>query len=160
MTPLQTLACSLAYMAGADKKVEIEEKAHLTAVFGKLVTHGDVTERGLAELVKFAFETATQMPIDDFLAEVSMKLSPLQKLAIFINSMDMMLVDGTVVEAENTLLKKMQDSFGIQREGMMAVREVLLLKNDTRMFLRPEHPRNAPDARFPVRYESSAGKAE
>jgi uncharacterized tellurite resistance protein B-like protein len=156
MTPLQILASSLAYMAGADKKIEMEEKAHLTAVFGKLVTHGEITDRGLAELVKSAFETANSMPIDAFLAEISMKLSPLQRFAIFINCMDMMLVDGTVVEAENTLLKKMQESFGIQREGMMAVREVLLLKNDTRMFLRPEHPRNAPDARFPVRYESAA----
>ena len=146
------LAVALAYMIDADKIREAEERAELIVVFGKMVTRGELSETGLGELMKFAFDYAETTPIDDFLTEAAEKLAPLQKVAIYINALDVMLADGRVVESEQGLLKKIQDAFGIEHDTIRAIREVLHVKNDTRMFLHPEHPRNARDSYLHVAY--------
>lgn len=152
LTPIQMLAVALAYMTEADKVRDPVERAELVVVFGKMVSRGEMSEDGLGELIQFAFERAEATPIDDFLAEAAHELAPLQKVAIYINALDLMLADGRVVESEQGLLKKLQDAFGIEHDTTRAIREVLFLKNDTRMFLHPEHPRNALGAELHVTY--------
>jgi uncharacterized tellurite resistance protein B-like protein len=154
MSPVQILAVSLAYMIDVDNSRPAEERAELVVVFGKMVTRGEISDAGLAELVRYAFDYAGTKAVDDFLAEVAPTLAPLQKMAIYVNALDIMLADGKVVESEQSLLKKMQDAFAIDHDTIMAVREVLYVKNDTRMFLHPEHPRNSLDAFLRISYQS------
>jgi uncharacterized tellurite resistance protein B-like protein len=155
MTPMQMFAVSLAYMIDADKMRPAEEKAEFLSILGKHVTRGEFTDRGLAELSKFAFDFVEENDLDTFLTLATPKLSNLQRAAIYINALETMLVDGTVREIEQTVLKKFQDAFQIDRETVLAVREVIYIKNDTRMFLYPEHPRNAPTEYLAVRYHRS-----
>ena len=152
MTPLQMLAVALAYMVDVDHSRPAEERAELIVVFGKMVTRGELNDAGLAALVKFAFDYAETTPIDDFLTEAAEKLAPLQKVAIYVNALDVMLADGRVVESEQGLLQKIQEAFGIEHDTVRAIREVLHVKNDTTMFLHPEHPRNARDSFLRVAY--------
>ncbi len=152
MTPMQMFAVSLAYMIDADGLRPAEEKAEFLSILGKHVTRGEFTERGLAELSKFAFDFVEQNDIDTFLALATPKLSNLQRAAIYINALETMLVDGTVREIEQNVLKKFQDAFQIDRDAVLAVREIVYIKNDTRMFLYPEHPRNSPTEYLAVRY--------
>ncbi len=156
MTPVQILAVALAYMIEADKVREAEERAELVVVFNKMVTRGELDKQALAAIIQFAFDYAEKTPIDTFLTEVTSSLSPLQKVSVFINALDLMLSDGQVNGGETTILKKIQDAFGIDRDMVMAIREVIFAKNDTRMFLHPEHPRNASDAFLRINYRAAA----
>jgi hypothetical protein len=156
LTPIQILAVALTYMVEADKVREAEERAELVVVFNKMVTRGELNKQGLAGIIQFAFDYVDKNPIDTFLDEVKTSLSPLQKASIYINALDLMLSDGQVVGGESQILKKMQDAFAINHETVLAIREILLAKNDTRMFLHPEHPRNARDAVLRVAYLPAA----
>lgn len=152
LTPIQILAVALAYMTDADKVRDPAERAELLVVFGKMVSRGEMSEDALGALIQFAFDRAETIPIDDFLEDAAHALAPLQKVAIYINALDLMLADGRVVESEQGLLKKIQTAFGIEHDTVRAIREVLFLKNDTSMFLHPEHPRNALGAELHVVY--------
>lgn len=154
LTPIQILAISLAYMVNADKVRDAEERAALVVVFNKMVTRGEMTQQGLAGLIANAFDYSEDHPIDEFLAEAAPRLSPLQKASIYINALDLMLVDGKVVGAEQDVLKKIQDALHIDHDTVLAIREVLFAKNDTRMFLHPEHPRNSMDAFLRINYRA------
>lgn len=156
LTPMQILAIAMAYMIEADKIHEAEERAELVVVFNKMVTRGEIDKQALTNLISAGFGYAKKNDIDEFLAVAAEKLSPLQKAAVFINALDLMLADGQVVGGETHVLKKIQDAFGIEREMVMAIREVLFTKNDTRMFLHPEHPRNARDAFLRINYRQAA----
>ena len=155
MTPIQMLAIALAYMIETDKVHENEERAALLATFGKMVTRGEMSQPRLSGLIQFAFDYIKEHDIDAFLAEAAPALAPLQRVAIYVNALDMMLMDGKVIEAEQGLLKKIQDAFALAPETVLAIREVLLVKNDTRMFLHPEHPRNSNTAVLRVSYWSA-----
>jgi uncharacterized tellurite resistance protein B-like protein len=156
LTPIQMLAIALAYMIDADKVHEAEERAELVVVFNKMVTRGEFNKQGLAEVIAKAFTYIKETEIDAFLAIAAEKLAPLQKVSVFINALDLMLSDGQVNGGETAILKKIQDAFGIDRDMVMAIREVIFAKNDTRMFLHPEHPRNASDAFLRINYRAAA----
>ena len=156
LTPIQMLAIALAYMIDADKIREAEERAELVVVFNKMVTRGEFNKQGLTAIISRAFDYVEEHDIDEFLAIAAEKLAPLQKVSIYINALDLMLSDGQVNGGETTVLKKIQDSFSVDRETVLAIREVLFTKNDTRMFLHPEHPRNARDAFLRINYRHAA----
>ena len=152
LSPIQIFAVSLAYIIDADRLRPNEEKAKVVALLGKHVTRGEFTEKGLGELAQFAFQRSEKQPLEQFLEEVSSRLSPLQKASIYMNVMEAMLVDGTVRESEQIVMKKFQDAFHLDQETVLAVREVIYVKNDTRMFLYPEHPRNSNDEFLAISY--------
>ena len=156
LTPIQILAVALTYMIEADKVREAEERAELVVVFNKMVTRGELNKQGLAGIIQYAFDYVEKTPIEKFLDEVKSALSPLQKASIYINALDLMLSDGQVVGGESQVLKKIQDAFQLHHETILAIREILFAKNDTRMFLHPEHPRNARDAFLRVAYLPAA----
>ena len=116
----------------------------------------EFNKQGLAEVIAKAFTYIKENEIDAFLAIAAEKLAPLQKVSVFINALDLMLSDGQVNGGETAILKKIQDAFGIDRDMVMAIREVIFAKNDTRMFLHPEHPRNASDAFLRINYRAAA----
>lgn len=152
LSPIQIFAVSLAYIIDADRLRPNEEKAKVVALLGKHVTRGEFTEKGLGELAQFAFQRSEKQPLEQFLEEVSSRLSPLQKASIYMNVMEAMLVDGTVRESEQIVMKKFQDAFHLDQETVLAIREVIYVKNDTRMFLYPEHPRNSNDEFLAISY--------
>ena len=155
-SPIQMLAIALAYMIDADKVREAEERAELVVVFNKMVTRGEFNQQGLNGLISAAFDYVEQNDIEDFLKIAAERLAPLQKASIYINALDLMLADGQVNGGESQVLKKIQDAFALDRDTVLAIREVMFAKNDTRMFLHPEHPRNARDAYLRIDYRAAA----
>ena len=152
LTPIQIFAVSLAYIIDADKLRPNEEKAEMVALLGKHVSRGEFTERGMAELAQFAFVRTDKQSLEAFLEETASRLSPLQMASIYMNVMEAMLVDGVVRESEQIVMKKFQDAFHLDPETVLAIREVIFVKNDTRMFLYPEHPRNSNDEFLAISY--------
>jgi hypothetical protein len=124
----------------------------MVALLGKHVSRGEFTEKGLAELAQFAFNRSEKQDLATFLSEVAPRLSTLQMASIYMNVMEAMLVDGTVRESEQIVMKKFQDAFRLDHDTVMAIREVIFVKNDTRMFLYPEHPRNSNEEHLAVSY--------
>ena len=152
LTPIQIFSVSLAYIIDADKMRPNEEKAEIVTLLGKHVSRGEFTDKGLAELAQFAFQRTEKQTLDAFLQETASRLSPLQMASIYMNVMEAMLVDGMVRESEQIVMKKFQDAFRIDQETILAIREVIFVKNDTRMFLYPEHPRNSNDEYLAISY--------
>jgi hypothetical protein len=152
LTPIQIFAVSLAYIIDADRLRPKEEKAQMVALLGKHVSRGEFTEKGMADLAQFAFLRSEKQTLEVFLEEAAPRLSPLQMASIYMNVMEAMLVDGLVRESEQVVMKKFQDAFRLDQEMVMAVREVMFVKNDTRMFLYPEHPRNSGDEFLAISY--------
>jgi hypothetical protein len=152
LTPIQIFAISLAYIIDADRLRPNEEKAEMVALLGKHVSRGEFTERGLAELAQFAFQRTEKQTLEAFLEETAPRLSPLQMASIYMNVMEAMLVDGMVRESEQIVMKKFQDAFHLDQETTLAIRELIFVKNDTRMFLYPEHPRNSNDEFLAISY--------
>ena len=149
-TPLFALAASMAYVILADTHTLVEEKAKFLTVFRKHVTSGGFTEKDMQDLTSDAFNYATTVDVDTFLAEVAPTLSPAQKLAIVINLYDTMLVDGKLAEGERMILRKFEVLMDIGEQVMKVVREFLLIKNDTTLFTDQYHPRNERDFEMTV----------
>lgn len=145
MTPLQVLATSMAYMIRADHRITVEERAKLVTLMGKHITLGHITDTEIQSLTQDALDRVMTVPIDEFLEEVTGKLSRAQRQAIVINLYDTMLVDGRVVDGEVKILERFERAFGLEYETMRAVRDVVMLKNDTTLFTNPVHPRNESD---------------
>ncbi|MCD6074949.1 MAG: Tellurite resistance protein TerB [Rhodospirillales bacterium] len=152
LTPIQIFAVSLAYIIDADRLRPNEEKAEIVTLLGKHVSRGEFTDKGLAELAQFAFVRTEKQPLEAFLEETAPRLSPLQMASIYMNVMEAMLVDGVVRESEQIVMKKFQDAFHLDQETVLAIRELIFVKNDTRMFLYPEHPRNSNDEFLAISY--------
>lgn len=142
------LARALAYVIDADNRTTFEEKAKLVTVLGKHVARGDLSGHQLRGLTDDAFNQAQMVPVDRFLDKVTPQLTPGQKLSLIINLYDAMLVDGQVAAGERKVLDKFVGAFNINRGTIRALREVIMLKNDTGLFADPRHPFNEPSFRL------------
>ncbi|MEQ8709232.1 MAG: TerB family tellurite resistance protein [Rhodospirillales bacterium] len=142
MSPLFALGASLAYMIRADGETKVEERATFLTVFGKQVTSGTMTSDQLQMLTAASFRFARQTPLKDFLIVATPRLSFAQRMAIFMNIYETVLVDGMIREGEKRMLHEFEQHFGISREKLRAVRELLMLKNDTSLFTDEAHPQN------------------
>jgi uncharacterized tellurite resistance protein B-like protein len=150
LSPLFALGVSLAYMIRADGETMTEERAKFLTVFGKQVTGGQMTSDQLQALTAASFRFARQTPLRDFLAVTAPRLSFAQKMAIFMNVYETVLVDGMVREGERVMLREFEQHFGISREKIRAIRELLQIKNDTGIFTEDTHPQNDPDYGFDI----------
>ncbi len=148
LSPLFALGASLAYMIRADGETMTEERAKFLTVFGKQVTSGQMTAEQLQALTAASFRFARQTPLRDFLTVTAPRLSFAQKMAIFMNVYETVLVDGMVREGERAMLREFEMYFEISREKLRAVRELLQIKNDTGIFIDNGHPQNDPDYGF------------
>ena len=148
--PLLIIAASLAYIMRDDGRIVEEEMAEFMTVFGKHVRRGDLTWDEVSALTKEAIAYTEVNDVDDFLEEISDKLSFAQRLSIIMNMYDAVLVDGRVVESERWIMQKFQNSFNIFEDLMGPLRELLILKNDTSLFTSSANPRNAADYQLKI----------
>jgi len=144
MTPLKALATALAYVIVADDEVAAPEKAQMLATLGKHLHMNTMSELHLKELTREAFKYARHHPFDHYLKEIQGLLSPGQETCIYLNLYDAMLVDGTVTSGEREILDRFRGFAGIDEDVDIAIRQVLMVKNDTGMFLQENHPCNEP----------------
>jgi uncharacterized tellurite resistance protein B-like protein len=145
---LLVLARALAYVVDADSKTTLEEKAKMLTVMGKHVARGEITPHQLKGLTDDAFNHAAMVPVERFIDDIVEGLTPAQKVSLVINLYDTMLVDGQVATGERTVIDKFVGAFEISRNTIRALREVLMLKNDTGLFTDPNHPFNEPSFRL------------
>jgi hypothetical protein len=123
LSPLQALAVGTAYIVMADKKALPEERASLVSLLGKY-------------------------EFDKFLMSIEATLSPAQIISILSNMYETMIVDGNVVSREKEMVEEFFRFFDIDRRVVNTIREILMVKNDTTLFLRTDHPNNSRDFRF------------
>jgi len=142
MTPLKALATALAYVVVADVEVTGPDRALLLTILGKHVLLNKMSQQYFQTLTHEAFEYARTKPIEDYFKEIDGVLSPGQMLSTYLNLFDAMLVDGTVSDGERQVLKQFRQFFAIEPAIDGAIRQVMMLKNDTSMFLQADHPCN------------------
>lgn len=148
LTPLQILAIAEVYVLTADDKVVPEERATLVSLFGKHVSKREIPPQDVQRLTSNAFEYVEKHAFDDFLIAIEGIITPVQAIAIFANMYEAMLVDGTVVALEKELVEKFYRFFCIEKRIVNTIREIIMVKNDTSIFLREDHPNNGEDFHF------------
>tara|TARA_R110002111_G_scaffold187617_1_gene253239 strand:+ start:126 stop:674 length:549 start_codon:yes stop_codon:yes gene_type:complete len=162
-SPLYVLATCMAYLVNADTRTTFEEKAKLITIFGKHVSRNELTHDELHGVMADAFDFASKIDVDRFIAQIEPTLAPGQKLSIVINLYDAMLVDGQVATGERAILNKFVGAFNLSRDTMRSIREIMMLKNDTAIFTDEGHPYNEPayilDIKVTTR-DDSAGKPQ
>lgn len=152
MKPMEVLVTSLAFLMGSDGDLAAEEKAKLLGLLNKHVNRGEMTQAELQTVVRDAFNVSRAMQLETFLFGSVAKLSRGQKLAIFANLYDIALADGEMRAGEAETLETFRRALEIGNSDMRAIKELMLLKNDTRMFTEPNHPCNAADFMLKVAY--------
>ena len=145
---LLVLARALAYVVDADNRTTVEEKAKMLTVLGKHVARGDITNRQLRGLMDDAFNHASLVPVERVSDDIKEKVTPAQKASLIMNLYDAMLVDGQVASGERTILDKFVAAFEMSRNTIRALREIIMLKNDTGLFTDARHPFNEPSFRL------------
>lgn len=148
MAPIEILTKALAYVILADKKALPEERAGLASLLGKHITKRELAQTEVQRLTTEAFEYALVTPFEHFLAAIEATLRPAQIIAILANMYELMIIDGNIVAREKELVETFYKFFDIDRRVVSAMREILMVKNDTTIFLRVDHPLNGSDFRF------------
>lgn len=149
--PLLFLATALAYVIHADSTSAVEEKAKFLSLFGKHVSRGEISNDYLQALTAEAFQRARDMELDTFLRDARTNLTYAQKLSVVINLYDVLLADGRVATGETTIFNRFIGAFDIDATTLRALREVLLVKNDTTLFTNRNHPMNEPRYRLDLK---------
>jgi uncharacterized tellurite resistance protein B-like protein len=142
LTPLFALAASMAYEIRVDERTSPQEKGQLIALFGKLVEMGTHNEGELHALIHKAFSYTESNEVDSFLVQVTPILSDYQRLAIIINLYDTMQSDGHIKMGEKGIIQKFEEAFNVDKDVVSGIRKLLMLKNDTSIFLDQSHPLN------------------
>lgn len=141
-TPMSILITALAYMIEADMKTVVEEKAKLVTLFRKHVSRGHMTDGDLQREIDSAFEYIRHAGVYKFLLETTPGLTMAQRIAVVMNLYDTILVDGLVAEGEVSMMRKFRTAYGISDAALSVMRELVMFKNDTNLFINPNHPRN------------------
>ncbi|MBT3307455.1 MAG: TerB family tellurite resistance protein [Alphaproteobacteria bacterium] len=142
ITPLFTLAVSIAYVIRADQNTSVQERAEWVTVFGQLVETGEYSKTQLGILTQDAFAYAADNELSIFLEDVVPILSVSQKISILINMYDTLLADGIIKEGERAVFTKFQNAFDIDKQTIKYIREFLTLQNDLTVFTNDAHPYN------------------
>lgn len=148
LTPMQALATATAYIVMADKKAVPEERAGLVSLLGKHVSKREMSSTQIQRLTADAFAYVAKHEYDKFLLSIEDTLTPAQIISVIANMYELMIVDGHVIAGEKELVDEFFRFFDIDRRIVNTVREILMIKNDTTMFLRDDHPNNGSDFRF------------
>lgn len=148
LTPIQALATATAYIVMADKKAVPEERAGLVSLLGKHVSKREMSSTQIQRLTADAFAYVAKYEYEKFLLSIEDTLTPAQIIAVMSNMYELMIVDGHVIAREKELVDEFFRFFDIDRRVVNTVREILMIKNDTTMFLREDHPNNGADFKF------------
>jgi len=148
--PLDYLLTGLAYAVMADKTAQAAERAKLLSVLQKHVDRNEVPEGWLKTAVPAALKSVAERPPQDFLDRAYRRLMPAQRLALALNMLDAVMIDGSTSVEEHQLMQKVRKTFEIDEETWLAIVEMLRIKNETALFLDDRHPSNRPEffARF------------
>jgi len=153
MTPIEMLVVSLAYLMKGDGEVSAEERAKLLAILNKHVSMKEISSDQLKLMVKAAFTHSRTVKVETFANQVARELSVGQKLAVFANLYDVSLADGELRGGESSILNTFQGAFELDTNQVRAMKEVLLLKNDTAVFTNMGHPHNDPAFKLRIVYQ-------
>jgi uncharacterized tellurite resistance protein B-like protein len=148
LSPLQALAIGTAYVVMADKKALPEERASLVSLLGKHVSRRELSSTQIQRLTADSFAYVAKYEYEKFLMSIEATLTPAQIISILSNMYEIMIVDGNVVSREKELIEEFFRFFDVDRRVVNTIREVLMVKNDTTLFLRIDHPNNSRDFRF------------
>ena len=148
LTPMQALATAMAYIVKADNKAVPEERAGMVSLLGKHVSKREMSSTQIQRLTVDAFAYVAEHEYDKFLLSIEDTLMPAQIISVMANMYELMIVDGHVIAREKELVDEFIRFFDIDRRIVNTVREILMIKNDTTMFLRNDHPNNGSDFRF------------
>ena len=144
MTPLDALITALAYVMRADSTVSAAEHAQLVALLSKHVDKGELDKADVKKKLDNAFAFVDRMPFDQFMLTIQDIVTPGQALSIYTNLCDAMYVDGSIAQGERQILDAFRKHFEIDVNFGRILQEVLMLRNDTTMFTRMDHPCNEP----------------
>jgi uncharacterized tellurite resistance protein B-like protein len=143
MTPHLAFATSLIYMMGSDGEMDNEEVGQLLAVLGGESEGGTIgVGANNRALLDRAVKITRTTPADKFLADAAPILSDAQKMCILINLADSSFADGQPEEEEQALFYKFMTAFGISEERFRPFFEVIMIKNDRKVFVDDNHPHN------------------
>jgi len=148
LSPLQALAVGTAYVVMADKKALPEERASLVSLLGKHVSRRELSSTQIQRLTADAFAYVAKYEFDKFLMSIEATLTPAQIISVLSNMYETMIVDGNVVSREKELVEEFYRFFDVDRRVVNTIREILMIKNDTTLFLHTDHPNNSRDFRF------------
>jgi uncharacterized tellurite resistance protein B-like protein len=148
MTAHFAFACSLLYMMKSDGEMDNEEIGHLLSVLGGS-KDGNTIGVGAnnQEMLNNAMKYTRSHSIDEFLKEATPKLSDAQRISILCNLIDSSLSDGEAEMQEQEVFGKLMSAFGITEERFKPFFEVIVIKNDRKIFLQETNPKNDPNYR-------------
>ncbi len=150
-SPLFILVTLMAYIAEAGgRDIPMEQKAEFLTILRKHVKKQDITEKELQLMVRDGFEETLRIEFRTYLENVTPNLTYAQRLSIVANLYNMMMVDGELLDGEESRVDLCRRTFQLDPGVTRQIRRVLLLKNDTSVFLNPGHPSNDPSFSFSV----------
>ncbi len=150
-SPLFILVTLMAYIAECGgRDIPMEQKAEFVTILRKHVRKEDITEHELHLMVRDGFKQTLRVEYRTYLDKVAPKLSLGQRLSIIANLYNMMMVDGELLDGEETRIDLCRRVFGLDPDVTRQIRRILLLKNDTSVFLDPGHPGNDPGFHFKI----------
>lgn len=148
-SPIFILVTMMAYIAlSGGKNVPVEQKAEFISTLRKHVTKEEISEEEMRVMMRDSFEQTERIEYRTYLDKVRPQLSYGQRLSIIANLYDMMMVDGELLEGEESKIDLARRVFELDPVTTKQIRRIMLLKNDTAIFLNPSHPGNDPDFRF------------
>lgn len=135
MTSELAFVLSLLYMISSDRQLRSQEVGFLLSVVGGSRDPQGTFRLGMGDsLVSRAIAYRSRMSVDGFLREAEPILTNDQKTRIIINMADCALSDGPLSEEESRLLGKFVRAFGVSKNWLAMILEILGQKNDRTVF--------------------------
>lgn len=142
-SPLLILITLMTYIAECGgREIPVEQKAEFLTIMRKHINKGDISESEFHAIMSDAYDETLRMEFRKYLETVTPNLTIGQRFSIIANMYNMMMVDGEIRDGEEARIDLCRREFGLNPRVVRQIRRVLLLKNDTSIFLNPSHPNN------------------
>ena len=144
-SPLFILVALMAYIAECGgREIPVEQKAVFLAILRKHVNKGDIGEKELHLMLRDAFDLTLRIEFQHYLESITPVLTMGQRFSVIANLYNMMMVDGEIRDGEEARIDLCRRKFELDPRVIRQIRRVSLLRNDTSIFLDPNHPCNDP----------------
>ncbi|NQV44789.1 MAG: hypothetical protein HQ501_07800 [Rhodospirillales bacterium] len=148
-SPLFILVTLMAYIAECGgREIPIEQKSVFLAILRKHVNKNEIEEKELHLMLRDAFNLTLRIEFPHYLESVTPALTMGQRFSVIANLYNMMMVDGEIRDGEEARIDLCRRKFGLDPRIARQIRRVSLLRNDTSIFLNPNHPCNDPAFSF------------
>jgi len=134
----------MVYIMSSDgDELKPEEKSRLMTFLGKFVTSHEINERGMQVIVRDSVKQAKTQPFPAFLKSLDLaSLRRGQRLAIYANVYDAMLIDAVTTDGEVTQMEQLRRALHIESEAAKPLHYALSIKNDPEILTNFLHPLN------------------